>query len=200
MLKGGPSMAAARGRPSMLARVQSYAAHQDPIAEASNWVALAVGSHLPFWPCYILVAAGRQAWPTALLAAAMAPFFLAVPVLSRHSSLLGRIATPVLGVANTVFTVWILGVNSGTQVFLFPCAALAALSFRKSERWLMLAVAALPLAVWYWLWLHPPIPMHRYDAMAAYRLVVLNVFSIAVIVLLLGWLQTDIYRRMETGR
>lgn len=192
-----PHIAAFRRHPSIVARARSLAAHGDPLAETNNWVALAIGSHLPLWPFYILFTTGRQAWPTALMTAALAPFLLAVPILCRHSSLLGRIAMPMLGVAKTVFTVWVLGVNSGTEVFLFPCAALAALSFRKSERWLMVVVATLPLAVWCLLQQHPPVPMHRYDPAAADRLFELNVFSIAVIVLLLGWLQAEIYHRLE---
>lgn len=44
----------------------------------------------------------------------------------------------------------------------------------------------------------PAHPMHHYDPTAGHRLFVLNVFSIAVIVLLFGWLQAGIYRRMET--
>lgn len=186
------------GRPPILARIRSFAVHRDPLAEASNWVALTIGSHLPFWPLYLLVAVGRQAWPTSLLTAAMAPLFLSVPIICRRSSLLGRIATPTLGVGNTVFTIWVLGINSGTEVFLFPCAALAALSFRRSERWLMVVLTSAPLAVWYLLQQHPPVAMHDYDPAAAHRLFALNVFTIAVICLLFGWLQAGIYRRMET--
>ena len=101
-----PQVAVFCRRPSIAARIRSFAAHRDPLAEASNWVALTTGSHLPFWPLYVLFAVGRQAWPTSVLTAAMAPFFLVVRVLCRQSSLLGRITTPMLGVANTVFTIW----------------------------------------------------------------------------------------------
>lgn len=89
----------------------------------------------PFWPLYVWWSAGRQAFPTALLTIAMVPMFLAIPLLSRKSGLLGRITMPVTGVANTVWTVRILGVASGTELFLMPCAVLAALLFRRTERW-----------------------------------------------------------------
>src|ERR1700749_440196 len=127
------------------AAIRSFAAHPDPLAEASNWVALTIGSHLPFWPLYIFWVAGREALPSALLTVSMAPLFLAVPIVARYSSLGGRLATPVLGLINTVFTIWILGPESGTEVFLVPCAALAALIFRRTERILMLGLTALPL-------------------------------------------------------
>jgi hypothetical protein len=177
--------------------VYDFAFHPDPLAEASNWVALTIGSHLPFWPLYVWLAAGEQALPSAWLTAAMSPVFLILPLLSRRSGLLGRVAMPLMGIVNTIFTIWILGNNSGTQVFLFPCAALAALLFRRSERPLMLALTTLPLLVWYYLEDYPPTPLHHYDAAAADHLVVLNVSSIGVIVMLFGWFQVDIYKRME---
>ena len=177
--------------------VRAFAAHPDPLAEASNWVALTVGSHLPFWPLYVLWAAGWEAWPTSLLTVAMTPLFLAVPALSRRSSFLGRLATPVLGIVNTVFTIWVLGTNSGTEVFLAPCAALAALIFRQSERSVMLGLTLLPLVVWYVLHQFLLTPLHQYDATVAHELLVLNVCSIGVLIVLFGWFQVDIYRKME---
>jgi hypothetical protein len=182
------------------AGVRGFAAHPDPLAEAGNWVALTVGSHLPFWPLYIFWVAGWEALPSSLLTASMTPLFLAVPMMARRSSLLGRVATPVLGVANTIFTIWILGINSGTEVFLAPCAALAALIFRQTERLWMLGLTMLPLVVWYLLQQHPPTPLHQYDASVARELVVLNVCSIGVLIGLFGWFQVDIYRKMETPR
>lgn len=177
--------------------IRAFAAHPDPLAEASNWVALTIGSHLPFWPLYIFWAAGREAMPSSLLTASMAPVFLAIPLIARQSSLLGRVATPVFGIANTVFTLWVLGTNSGTEVFLVPCAALAALTFRRSERFLMLTLSLLPLIAWYWLQRHPFTSLHQYDPSVANDLVILNVSSIAILIGLFGWFQADIYRKME---
>ncbi len=174
-----------------------YAAHRDPLAEAGNWFALTIGTHLPFWPLYVWWAAGGQAFPTALLTVAMAPVFLVIPALSRRSGLLGRIAMPAAGIANTVWTVWILGIASGTELFLMPCAAVAALLFRRSERWLMIVLTLLPLVVWYVLRDHAPAPVHHYTADAARRLFTLNAASIGVLICLFGWFQVDIYRRME---
>jgi hypothetical protein len=180
------------------ARVARHAArHPDPLAESSNWVALTIGTHLPFWPLYVWWSAGNQAWPSALLTVALAPLFLAIPWLSRRSSLLGRTATPLIGVANTVFTVWVLGMASGTTLFLAPCAALSALLFRKSERWLMIVLTTLPLIVWYVLRDHAPPPLHRYGADADANLFALNAISICVLTSLFGWFQADIYQRME---
>ena len=174
-----------------------YAAHSDPLAEASNWIAITIGTHLPFWPLYVWWSAGSQAFPTALLTVALAPVFLALPLLSRRSSLLNRIAMPVVGIANTVWTVWILGIASGTELFLMPCAAVAALLFRRSERWIMIVLTLLPLVVWYVLRDHAPLPLHRYDPDAARRLFTLNAISIGVLICLFGWFEVGIYREME---
>jgi hypothetical protein len=174
-----------------------YAAHPDPLAEAGNWFAITIGTHLPFWPLYVWWSAGSHAFPTALLTVALAPVFLLIPLLSRRSSLLGRIAMPAAGIANTVWTVWILGIASGTELFLMPCAAVAALLFRRSERLLMIVLTLLPLVVWYVLRDHAPVPLHRYGPDAASRLFTLNAVSIGVLICLFGWFQVDIYRRME---
>jgi hypothetical protein len=180
--------------------MRRFAAHPDPLAEASNWVALLIGTHLPFWPLYVWWCAGTQAFPSALLTMSFAPVFLTVPLLSRRSSLLGRLAMLVTGLANAVFTVWILGAASGTALFLAPCGALAAISFRRHERWIMLIFTLLPIAVWYVLQTCPPTPLHHYDLPALRQLFVLNAISIGVLMMVFGWLQGDIYRRMETMR
>lgn len=187
-------------RAAGLSLLRRFNAHPDPLTEASNWVAVSIGSHLPFWPLYVLWSAGWQAWPTCLLTVALAPVFLLIPPLSRRSSLAGRIATPTIGIVNTVYTVWVLGMASGTALFLAPCAALAALLFRRSERWLMIGLTLLPVVVWYVLRTHAPEPWHHYDAPAARNLIALNAISIGVLAALFGWVQTLIYQRMEHRR
>jgi len=177
--------------------LRAFAAHPDPLTEASNWVAITIGSHLPFWPLYVFWAAGWEALPTALLTAAMTPVFLALPLLSRRHGLAGRIAMPFCGVVNTVFTLWVLGMNSGTEVFLLPCGALAALIFRRSERLWMLALTFLPLAVWYVLQEYPLTALHQYNAAAARDMQILNGCSVGLLIVLFGWFQVDIYRKME---
>ena len=173
------------------------ARHPDPLVEASNWAALLIGTHLPFWPLYVWWSAGAEAFPSALLTVGLAPLFIALPLLARRHGLLGRIAMLVLGIANTVFTIWILGYNSGTVLFLGPCAALAAILFRRRERWLMLSFTTLPLLVWYALQSFELPALHHYNAAAAHSLFILNIISVSVLISAFGWLQTDTYRREE---
>jgi hypothetical protein len=180
-----------------LAWMRKLARHPDPLVEASNWVALLIGTHLPFWPLYVGWSAGAQAFPTALLTAALTPLFLNIPLISRRSGLLGRVATVLAGIANTVFTLWILGANTGVALFFAPCTALAAFSFRRSERWFMLVLTALPLGVFYLLQIAPIEPLHHYDARAVKSLFVLNVISVSVLGAAFGWLLSAMYQRME---
>jgi hypothetical protein len=62
---------------------------------------------------------------------AASPFFLAIPWLSRRAATAARVALPMVGIANTVWTAALLGPATGVAVFLFPCLLLAMLSFRE---------------------------------------------------------------------
>jgi len=178
-------------------KIRSFAHHPDPLVEASNWVALIIGTHLPFWPLYVWCSAGLEALPTALLTMALAPVFLLVPWVARRNGLLGRMMMLITGIANTAFTIWILGNNTGTDLFLAPCAALAAILFRQTERWVMIIFTTLPLAVWYMMQYHAPIALHHYNALVAHEIFNLNAISVSVLITSFGWLQADIYRRLE---
>ena len=180
-----------------LGHMQAFARHPDPLVEASNWVALVIGTHLPFWPLYVWWAAGSQAMPSALLTLAWTPVFLVIPLLSRRNGLAGRLAMVASGLGNTVFTLWVLGGNSGSGLFFAPCAALAAILFRRAERWWMLALTTLTIILWSLLQAYPPAGLHHYDEQAAHALFILNGFSIGVVIIVFGWLQGDVYRRME---
>jgi hypothetical protein len=127
--------------------------------------------------------------PSALLTMTLAPVFLVIPLISRWNGLAGRISMLLAGNANTVFTIFVLGMNSGSIVFLFPCAVLAAISFRASERWLETAAIALIFLIWLVLLLHAPTGIHHYDDTAQRKIVVLNCISVAVLMVLFGWLK-----------
>jgi hypothetical protein len=175
--------------------VCAYAAHEDPLAQAGNWIALAIGTHLPLWPFYILWCAGTQCFPTAWAASALTPLFLIIPWVSRHRGLAARIMVPLAGMANTIFTTWLLGEASGTPLFFVACAAASAMLFRRPERWIMLPLTLLPLVAWYVMMRHFPAPVHRYDPASLKELIILNTISVGVLLALFGWLQGDIYQR-----
>jgi hypothetical protein len=130
---------------------------------------------------------------------ALTPLFLVVPLIGRRSGLLGRVAMLLAGNANTVFSMWVLGQHTGTDLMFAPCAGLAAMSFHWKERWLMVGFALLPLGIWYLLQYEPLVPMHHYGQRAAYEILVLNAFSAVVLFAVFGWLQAANYHRMETA-
>jgi hypothetical protein len=180
-----------------IAYLQRQARNPDPLVENANWVALMIGTHLPLWPLYVLWAAGSQAWPTSLWTITCTPFFLSVPPLSRRSGLVSRIVLLLVATGNTVFTRWALGPDTGTELFLIPCAMLAAILFRQGERWLMIFFSMLPLVVWYLLRSFTLVGPHHYDANGAHALFVLNLLSVSVLIPAFGWLQANVYQRMQ---
>jgi hypothetical protein len=135
--------------------LRRYMSHPDPRAAAANWVAMVVGWNTPFYPLYLLAMPGTGIFPAGWLTLIATPFFLAVPAVMRRSTLLGRLLVPGFGAANCVFGSWVLGPQSGTPLFLVPCALLAALLYRPNERLLRLGLLGVVLGAFllctYWL-------------------------------------------------
>lgn len=128
-------------------RVAAYAAHDDPMAAACNLIALVVASNQPFYPLYVHWAVGEHVWPT-FLTFLSTPFFLAVPALSKRSTRAGRSLLVLAGIANTVLSTKAFGRASGVEIFLIPCALIAATFFRPSERLIALPLIGLALTVY----------------------------------------------------
>ena len=61
-----------------------------------------------------------------------------MPAITRLSSLAGRALLPLTGIVNTLASAQALGAASGVQLFLCPCAMIAAMSLRQHERGVML--------------------------------------------------------------
>lgn len=106
----------------------------DPLASANAAVAWVVVANKPFYPFAVwwFVGAGFEASLAVLIAA---PLYAAVPFLARRASLAARVATPSIGLADTLLATKVFGQGSGTELFLFACGLLAVLSFRPNEAW-----------------------------------------------------------------
>ena len=180
-----------------LDRLRRYVRHDDPLAEASNDVALLVGTHLPFWPLYLLWSAGTKTLPVSLLTMTLSPVFCLMPLLTRSHPLAGRVGVVLAGIANTILTCWVLGTNNGTQLFLLPCAALAAISFRRQERVWMVTLGLLPIAVWYGLRMNLLPSLAHFEGADVESIFTLNSISVVVLLTAYGWLQGQTYARME---
>jgi hypothetical protein len=128
--------------------LQRYQAHADPQVATGNFIAVMVGTNQPFYPIYAYAMVGWDAWP-AFAGVLSMPFFLAVPWLARRRPVAGRSLLLLAGSANVLLMTWAMGEASALELFFVPCATIAALLFRRSERPVMLALVGLPLLAYF---------------------------------------------------
>jgi hypothetical protein len=179
-------------------RLRAYRAHEDPAARSANLVAIVVGWNGPFYPIYMVALVGWKIALPSLLTTFAAPFFLAVPLLARRSSSLGRLALPVIGSANTFWCLKLLGHETDVELFLLPCVVLTTLLFRNGERWLFWSAVALPAAL-YLLpeqWMGQPVIV--LTAVEAGRLATLNEGSVFMLMVFIAVQFVSLLRRLET--
>jgi hypothetical protein len=122
--------------------VARYAAHPDPLAAASNLVALLVGSNQPLYPLTLYWATGADVTGLFLVFLS-APCFLAIPFVARRSSLAARVMLVAIGSIDTFVSVKVYGPAGGNELYLGPCLMLAVLLFRKREQLLSFGLTAL---------------------------------------------------------
>lgn len=175
-------------------RVGAYTDNPDPLAKIAGTVALVVASNQPFYPLYLYFIVGQAAWP-AWFTLLTTPFFAAVPWLAKRCSLAGRALLPIVGVANTMLCVKLVGLNTGVELFLLPCVLLAAILFRPAERIRTLAILALPFVAYLFLdgLLGSPLQIYSDENYAA--IIRLHAISVASLVALIGILFAAIVPR-----
>jgi len=130
----------------LLAGLRRYMAAEDPRIADTNLIAMVLAWNTPFYPLYVLASAGAAMQPGAWLTLPVFLVFLAVPAVTRRYPLAGRVLLVAAGIANTLYCTWLLGEAAGTWLFLLPCAALAPLLFRRTERGPLVIFLALPVA------------------------------------------------------
>ena len=170
---------------SYAAAYDRLVAHPDPLARASNAVALIVAASQPFYPVYVWWIAGPAAWPT-LFTLLTTPFFLAVPFLSRRDALAGRALLPLAGIANTTMTALLMPPGTGVLLFLGPVLMIATLQFRRGETWLGLSLAALAGVAFFAVGALDPSGIAAMPADALARLLTLNAVSAGSLVVIAG--------------
>lgn len=159
-------------------RFAAYAHSDDPLAAASNLIALIVAFNQPFYPLYIHWLVGDD-HGASLITFVSTPFFLAVPAVARLSSLAGRAMLPLVGILNTLASAQTFGAASGVELFLFPCAMIAGMSLRQSERATMVAIIAAALAGFVLLHDRAIAANTLFSAAQYARFLSLNVWSVA---------------------
>ncbi|WP_398476662.1 hypothetical protein [Tardiphaga sp.] len=166
--------------------LSAYKDNPDPLAMLSNTVALVIAGNQPFYPLYLHAIVGFAAWPAWLTLLTM-PLFAAVPAVARRHPLAGRMMLPVVGVANGVLAVKLIGVDTAVELFLLPCVLLATLLFRPTEKLAMAVVVVCPFAAY--LMIDPLVgrPLAVYSA-AEYRSIIgMHAFSVASLFALIGF-------------
>ena len=177
---------------NLIDRTRTYADNSDPLAKVANSVALIVASNQPFYPLYLYAIVGSASWP-AWFTLLTTPFFLAVPAVARRSSVAGRALLPIVGTANTILCVKLIGVNTAVELFLLPCVLLAAILFRSGERAVMIPVLVLPFAAYFLIngALGAPVQIFQNDNYAS--IVALHATSVASLIAVTGFLVSSIF-------
>lgn len=169
-------------------RVAAYAAHDDPLTAAANWIALVVAWNQPFYPLYLWAAVGADKIAPSTLTFLSTPFFLAVPAVAKRHPLAARILLPLTGIANGILSTKAFGVGSGVEIFLLPCALIGAALFRPSERAIGLVVVAFSAAAYFIPARFFGQPLADYTAADSSAMVGLNALSAATLVVFIGLL------------
>lgn len=158
----------------------------DDLTAAALAVVWLILLNKPFYPLYVwwFVGEGVAASCATLLAV---PLYAGVLLLARYSALGARIALPLVGLADTLFAVKLFGAASGAELFFAPLALIAALSFHAGERRWGGAVLLLLYVVFIAMHGRYGSPLHVWSAEALVNLATLNTFSVASLMLYLGW-------------
>jgi hypothetical protein len=183
----------------MLRWYRAYTATDDPHVSACNTIAMVLAWNQPYYPLYLWWIVGHDAW-VGIPDAFTGILFFAVPAIARRSGIAGRIALIVLSVANVVFCSMMLGEAAGVQLLYLPCGMLAAMLFRWRERWVMLAMTALPLVTWLLTRGRLDNPPVRFTPEAYASLFYLNAVSAGALMMFFGWLLAGINRQLEERR
>jgi hypothetical protein len=170
--------------------IKAYVAHGDPLVRACNVVALVVAANQPFYPLYVLWLVGHGVAAT-LLTFLSTPFFVAVPLLARHSPRWSRAMLVLAGMANTIVVTAIFGQASGVELFLMPCVLIAAAFFRASDSVIAMGLVALGLGLFLGLDGRYGAPICQCSAADQKALLGLHAISAGTLVVFIGFVSRD---------
>lgn len=175
-------------------RIVAYASNDDPLVASCNFIALVVASNQPFYPLYVYWTVSEHISPT-FLTFLSTPLFLAVPAVARRWPKFGRALLPLTGMANTVLSASVFGAASGVEIFLIPCALIAAAFFRSSERLLALTLVGLALIIYLGLGGLYGAPMHLYSPAEYQAFSRLNAMSAGTLTVFVGLMISGLLSR-----
>lgn len=162
-------------------RIAAYVHSDDPLVAASNLIAIIVAINQPFFPLSIHWLVGDD-HGASFVTFFSTPFFLAVPVVTRLSSVAGRAMLPIVGIFNTLVSAQAFGAASGVELFLCPCAMITGMSLRQSERMIVLGIVGLALGGFVLLHDRAAAASTLFSPAEYSSFVSLNVWSVAVLI------------------
>ena len=171
---------------SLLRGFAAYASHPDPLAAASNRIALLVASNQPFYPLYLWWIVGGDWWAS-FWTFLSTPFFASVPIVARRNALAGRAMLPLTGIANGMLSAKMFGDASGVELFLIPCGLIALLAFRRAE-WPVTALLLAATVIAALAHGHYGLPFGTFNAEEYAHFRRLNAFSVAALSATLLWI------------
>jgi hypothetical protein len=180
----------------MIRWYRAYTATDDPYVSAGNTIAMVLAWNQPYYPFYLWLIVGRDAW-VGIPDAFSGILFFAVPAIARRSGKLGRVALIIFAVLNVTFCSMMLGEAAGVQLLYLPCGMLAAMLFSWRERLLMLTMTGLPVVIWLLTKERLDIPPVRFTPEAYASLFKLNAISAGALMMFFGWLLAGIHRQIE---
>jgi hypothetical protein len=183
---------------TLLERLRAYLAHEDPAAQTANLIAVVVGWNGPFYPIYMIALIGWKVALPSLLTTSATPLLLAIPLLTRRSSSLGRLALPVIGSINTFWCLKLLAHETDVDLFFLPCIVLATLLFRNGERWLFWSAVALPAALYLLAERSIGQPAIALSSTEASRLATLNEGSVFMLMVFIAVQFVSLLRGLQT--
>jgi hypothetical protein len=181
-----------------LTGIAAYAHSDDPLAAASNFIALVVVGNQPFYPLYVRLFVGDDNW-SSLLTFLSTPFFLAIPYVARRSSLAGRVMLPLIGAANSFFCAKIFGQASGVELFLCPCAMIAGMTFRATDRKAMLGVIGILFVGFIILHDRYGAPIHSFSEKEYAHFLSMNAVSVAALIALIAMQYSSAYQKEKAA-
>lgn len=167
--------------------IRRYAASDDPRIALANLTALVLAWNTPFYPLYLIGAGGAAMMPGAWLTLLSFPFFLAIPWLTGRAPVLGRVALLAAGTVNTIWCTWLLGAESGTELFLFPCITLGGLLFARAERFTLIVAMLAPLVLGVAAHGHYPASPFACANAACGSILWMNGLSVAILLVFFGF-------------
>jgi hypothetical protein len=99
---------------------------------------------------------------------------------------------PIVGVANTVLCVKLIGLATAVELFLLPCILLATILFRPAERIFTIPVLVAPFAAYLALDGKLGAPLQLFSSESYGSIIALHAFSVASLTALIGILFASI--------